>query len=204
MNVLKDETIPARRGGAWIVKKGRRIRFIDVEGGQIGDLVLFNANDLSERFNQSRTRSNPGKYLISTGDHLYSKSNNIMLTIVEDTYGIHDLQYGMCSRFVYQRESHSFAEGFTVGGALGRPEVGCWEILTETLKPWNIPAEDIPDPLNLFQTVDFVPEEGRFALAEGRSRPGDYVDCVAEMDVLCALSACPATGGPLRVQIYDP
>ncbi|MDP7385296.1 MAG: urea carboxylase-associated family protein, partial [Nitrospinota bacterium] len=144
------------------------------------------------------------KYLISTGDHLYSKFNNIMLTIVEDTYGIHDLQYGMCSRFVYQRESHSFAEGFTVGGALGRPEVGCWEILTEALKPWNIPAEDIPDPLNLFQTVDFVPEEGRFALADGRSQPGDYVDCVAEMDALCALSACPATGGPLRVRIYEP
>ena len=204
MNLLKDETIPARRGGAWIVKKGQHIRFIDVEGGQIGDLVLFNANDLSERFNQSRTRSNPGKYLISTGDHLYSKSNNIMLTIVEDTYGIHDLQYGMCSRFVYQRESHSFAEGFTVGGALGRPEVGCWEILTEALKPWNIPAEDIPDPLNLFQTVNFVPKEGRFALAEGRSQPGDYVDCVAEMDVLCALSACPATGEPLRVRIYEP
>ena len=204
MNVLKDETVSARRGGAWIVKKGQHIRFIDVEGGQIGDLVLFNSNDLSERFNQSRTRSNPGKYLISTGDHLYSKFNNIMLTIVEDTYGIHDLQYGMCSRFVYQRESHSFAEGFTVGGALGRPEVGCWEILTEALKPWNIPAEDIPDPLNLFQTVDFVPEEGRFALADGRSQPGDYVDCVAEMDALCALSACPATGGPLRVRIYEP
>ena len=85
MNVLKDETVSARRGGAWIVKKGQHIRFIDVEGGQIGDLVLFNANDLSERFNQSRTRSNPGKYLISTGDHLYSKFNNIMLTIVEDT-----------------------------------------------------------------------------------------------------------------------
>ncbi|MBI2881141.1 MAG: urea carboxylase-associated family protein [Candidatus Tectomicrobia bacterium] len=203
MNILKDETLPARGGGAWILKKGQRIRVIDMEGEQIGDFVAFNAANLRERFNQARTRSNSGKFLISTGDHLYSKSNNVMLTIVEDTYGIHDLQYGMCSEFVYKRERHSYAEGFVVGGSLGRPTVGCWEILTEALKPWDIPPEDIPDPLNLFQTVDFDIRSGTFALAEGRSQPGDHVVLVAQMDVLCALSACPATGHPLRVQIFS-
>ncbi len=204
MNILAEELVPARKGGAWIVKRGQHIRFIDVDGGQIGDLVTFNANDLRERFNQARTRANPGKIFISTGDHLYSKSNNVMLTIVEDTYGIHDLQYGMCSRWVYQREHHSFVEGFTVGGPLGRPDFGCWEVLTEALKPWNIPPEDIPDPLNLFQTVDIDSGTGKIKLVEGRSKPGDYVDFVAEMDTLCALSACPSTGKPLQVQVYEP
>ena len=203
MSLLREELVPAREGRAWVVKRGERIRFVDVEGGQIGDLVVFNADNIRERFNQSRTRSNQGKFLISTGDHLYSKFNNIMLTIVEDTYGTHDLQYGMCSRFVYQRTKHSLAEGFPVGGPLGRPEVGCWEILTETMKPWDVPAEDVPDPLNLFQTLDFDFENGRFALAEGRSKPGDHVDMVAGMDVIAALSACPVTGRPLRVEIYE-
>ena len=40
------------------------------------------------------------KLFISTGDTLFSKRNNPLLTIVEDTFteGRHDLQKGMCSR----------------------------------------------------------------------------------------------------------
>ena len=38
---------------------------------------------------------------------------------------------------------------------------------------------------------------------DGRSKPGDYVDMVAVMDTLCATSACPSTGRPLRVQVYE-
>ena len=71
------------------------------------------------------------------------------------------------------------------------------------MKSWDVPAEDVPDPLNLFQTLDFDFENGRFALAEARSKPGDHVDMVAGMDVIAALSACPVTGRPLRVEIYE-
>ena len=61
MSLLREELVPAREGRAWVVKRGERIRFVDVEGGQIGDLVVFNADNIRERFNQSRTRSQSGK-----------------------------------------------------------------------------------------------------------------------------------------------
>lgn len=204
MKLLTDTVVPARTGKAFAVKKGQRIRVIEVEGGQIGDFVAFNAQNRRERFSQARTKANQGKIRITTGDKLYSKSNAVLLTIVEDTYGIHDLQYGMCSRWIFESpDYHGFTPSLTVGGPLGRPAWGCWENLTEALKEWQIPPEDIPDPLNIFQTVEIDARTGRMGIVPGRSKPGDFIDFRAEMDCLTALSACPSTGRPLRVQVYE-
>lgn len=204
MKLLTETVVAARTGQAFLVKKGQQIRVIEVEGGQIGDFVVFNAQNLRERFSQARTKANQGKIRITTGDKLYSKSNTVLLTIVEDTYGIHDLQYGMCSRWVFEsRDYQGFASTLEVGGPLGRPSWGCWENLTEALKAWQIPPEDIPDPLNLFQTVEVDVKTGRMGIVPGRSKPGDFVTLRAEIDCLTALSACPSTGRSLRVQVYE-
>ena len=79
------------------MKTGQRLR---ITGKSIVDFVAFNLHDLQERFDQARTKTNQVKIFISIGDVLYSKRNNPMLTIVEDTFkeGRHDLQKGMCSR----------------------------------------------------------------------------------------------------------
>ena len=204
--MIADDLIPARHGGAWLVNRGQHIRVIDVEGGQICDFVCFNADRLDERFSQARTKANQGKFAITVGDNLYSRDNNVMLRIVEDTYRDHDLQWGMCSAWVFEnvrRRYHGMAETFTVGGPLGVPPFGCYEVLQKALKPWPIKAEDIPDPFNLFQTMDIRMADRRLAIVDGRSKPGDYVDMVAEMNTLCAASACPSTGRPLRVQVYE-
>ncbi len=204
--MIADDLIPARQGGAWLVNRGQHIRVIDVEGGQICDFVCFNGDKLTERFSQARTKANQGKFTISTGDHLYSRDNNVMLTIVEDTYCDHDLQWGMCSAWVFEnvrRKYHGMVETFSVGGPLGSPPFGCYEVLQKALKPWAISPENIPDPFNIFQTMDIQMAQRRLAIVNGRSKPGDYVDMVAVMDTLCAASACPSTGRPLRVQVYE-
>ncbi len=208
MNIIEDVTLPGREGSAWLIEKGRHIRVIDVEGGAIGDFVCFNADKLTERFSQARTKANQGKFLLAVGDHLYSRDNNPMLTIAEDTYGIHDLQYGMCSAWVYanfaDRDYHGFsAAGMGVGGPLGVPSFGCYEVLQKALRPWPIEPHDIPDPINLFQTLDYDCAAGTFTLVDGRGKPGDYIDFVAAMDTLCALSACPSMGRALRVRVYE-
>jgi uncharacterized protein YcgI (DUF1989 family) len=204
MKTVADVVVPARSGKAFMVKKGQFIRVIEVDGGQIGDFVVFDANNLQERFNQARTKANQGKIFLTTGDKLYSKSNKVLLTIVDDTYGIHDLQYGMCSKWVFESaDYHGFSDTMTVGGPLGRPAWGCWENLIEALKDWKIPPEDIPDPLNIFQTVEIDSRTGKMGILPGRSKPGDYIEFRAEMDCLAALSACPSTGRPLRAQIFE-
>ena len=207
-NVLNDDHIPGREGGAWVVKEGQHIRIEDVEGGPVGDFVSFNAANLDERFSQARTKANQGKFMLSVGDHLYTRDNNILFTIVEDTYGVHDLQYGMCSAWAYQKWQEGTFGGldrsFTTGGPLGVPPFGCYEVLQKALKDWPIAPHNIPDPFNLFQTVKFDFETGEMVTVDARSKPGDYIDMVARMDALCGLSACPGAGKAMRVQIYEP
>lgn len=100
--------IPALEGAAFTMDEGQTMRVTDVDGGQICDLVVFNRENRRERFDQGRTKANQGKILLSTGDRLVSKSNSTMMTITEDTcpdleppYGIHDLQWGMCNKYIF-------------------------------------------------------------------------------------------------------
>ena len=97
MSILKSQVVAKNSGAAFEVLKGQRIR---VAGRSIVDFVAFNLRDLTERFDQARTKTNQVKIFISTGDVLYSKRNIPMMTIVADTFteGRHDLQKGMCSR----------------------------------------------------------------------------------------------------------
>ena len=89
MAVLKSEIVAKNSGAAFELKRGQRIR---IAGKSIVDFVAFNLHDLTERFDQARTKTNQVKIFITTGDILYSKRNNPMLTIVEDTFveGRHD------------------------------------------------------------------------------------------------------------------
>src|SRR4029077_13920009 len=109
---------------------------------------------------------------------------------------------GMCENV--RRKYHGMAETFSVGGPLGLRPFGCYEDLQKTLAPWAISPNNIPDPFNIFQTMDIQMAQRRLAIVNGRSKPGDYVNMVAAMDTGCAASACPWTGSPLRVQVYEP
>lgn len=49
--------------------------------------------------------------------------------------------------------------------------------------------------LNFFMNVPIDPS-GNFTVVDGVTKPGDYVELVAEMDVLCLISNCPQVNNP--------
>jgi uncharacterized protein len=209
--VLKSDHISKNSGRAYVVKKGQRLR---IAGKSIVDFVAFNFDDLTERFDQARTKTNQVKIFISTGDVLFSKRNNPMLTIVEDTFteGRHDLQKGMCSRKRFEmvaqgKSKRVFAEGVDINPKAPQeiPDHGCFENLSNALKDWKIAPEDIPSPFNIFQCMRIDPDTG--IMYDTMIRPKDeaHVDFRAEMDCLVAASACPESGRgqAIRVEIYD-
>ena len=211
MAILQSRIVPKNSGAAFELKKGQRLR---IAGKSIVDFVAFNIEDLTERFDQARTKTNQVKIFISTGDVLYSKRNNPLLTIVEDTFkeGRHDLQKGMCSRKRFQmvaegRSKRVFAEGVDINPKKAEeiPDHGCWENLSSALKPWNISSDDVPSPFNIFQCMRIDPETG--VMYDTMIRPKDeaHVDFRAEMDLLVAASACPESGRgqAILVEIYD-
>jgi len=200
MAVLEDKVVPKNSGAAVVLKKGQRLR---VAGKSIVDFVAFNLHDLTERFDQARTKTNQVKIFISTGDRLFSKRNNPMLTIVDDTFteGRHDLQKGMCSRKRFEMVAQGtakrvFAEGVDINPKKAEeiPDHGCWENLSAAVKPWNISPDDVPSPFNIFQCMRIDPETGIMYDTMIRPKEEAWVDFRAEMDCLVAVSACPESG----------
>ena len=209
MVVVSEAVIRSNSGRAFVVKKGQVLR---IAGLSTADFVVFNLHNVRERFDQARTKVDQGKIYVTTGDVLISKFNNVMMTIVKDTYqGTHDMEKGMCSTSFYKKWGDQI---FKIYGAtwkkLGRkrgaaPRHGCWENLAQALRPWKILKEDIPSPLNIFQTMVINPKTGAMRYAMTRPKPGTHMDLRAEMDCLVGISACPegGRGKALRVAIDD-
>ncbi|NOZ20263.1 MAG: urea carboxylase-associated family protein [Planctomycetes bacterium] len=178
MDKKTEIIIPPMSARALVVAKGETLRIVDVDGRQPGDLVVFNADDLAERFSQSRTRVENRKIKITTGDRLWTNTQppKVMFTIAKDTCGAHDLLYTPCCRYALETR-------------FGVSRDGCLEHLAEALDPWGIGVNDIPDPLNLFFDVA-VSTAGDIVIREPTSKPDGHIDLRAEMDCLAAVSTC--------------
>ena len=68
---VAELTVPPREAKAFEVPAGHFFRIVSVEGPQVGDLNLWNAHDLTERFYSGKTRALHATHL-STGDRLWS------------------------------------------------------------------------------------------------------------------------------------
>ena len=74
---MKEATRPIARyylnpqtGHAFTVQKGQTIRVVDVEGGQVSDLVCFAQQNNEEYLSSGRTIDYNQKLFLSTGDIL--------------------------------------------------------------------------------------------------------------------------------------
>ena len=210
MKIISDEFVPANTGWGHPMNKGQVLR---MTAKTIIDFACINLHNTEERFDQARTKVYNMKLWITTGDVLYSKLNNPMMTIIEDQFsgiGYHDLQYGTCSGPRYARaKEEGRLDQYHHGHDIPIPDHGCWENLIDGFSAWNIPSEYIPSPLNVFQHVDIDTKTGQISHTPIRPKDPVYVDFRAEMDLAVAASACPdmaapAFGQSIQCMIYEP
>ena len=71
LSKVAELTVPPRDAKAFEVAAGHFFRIVSVEGPQVGDLNLWNAHDLAERFYSGKTRALHATHL-STGNRLWS------------------------------------------------------------------------------------------------------------------------------------
>jgi urea carboxylase-associated protein 1 len=166
-----------------VIPKGGRLRIVDLEGCQAVDFLCYNAARPEERYNAADTMKFAGSIFLTRGMSLYSGLGQKLVTIVEDTCGFHDTIGGCCSE-----ESN-----FVRYGVRGTPN--CRDNFLRALAPFGLGAKDIVANVNWFMYVPVEPD-GRMAIADGKSKPGDFVELVADMDVLAAISNCPQTRNP--------
>jgi uncharacterized protein len=176
-------------GDPWmgVVRAGKLLRIVDLEGNQAVDTLFYNAADPHEHYSAQDTLRAQGNIYLTTGTTLLSNRGNPMLRIVDDTCGRHDTLGGACSaesntvRYsLDRRHMHSCRDSFLL--ALAREDVG-------------LSKRDLPSNINFFMNVPVTPEGG-LTFADGISAAGRHVELLALMDVRVLISNCPQLNNP--------
>jgi uncharacterized protein YcgI (DUF1989 family) len=218
---VSELIVPARDGRAFDVPAGHLFRIVGVDGPQVGDLNLFNAHDLTERFFSGKTRQIHATH-VTTGDRLWSNLPHLrpLATITHDTLdwygwdadggGVHDVIGTRCDPY-----THQLLKGFEHHHC-------CHSNLTRGLAdhlgvPLAVAEPHIHDVLNVFMCTGFTKDTHQYFMKASPVRPGDFIELFAEIDLIGDLSACPGgdcaatTRGsgdhpchPLKVEIYRP
>jgi uncharacterized protein len=217
---ISELIVPPREAKAFEVPAGCFFRIVSVEGSQVGDLNLWNAHDLSERFFSGKTRALHATH-VGKGDRLWSTLPFLrpLATITGDTLGwygydtdgagVHDVIGTRCDPYTNRLLS---------GGDYHHC---CHSNLTRALADARgldvREAEQlVHDVLNVFMCTGFTRDTHKYFMKASPVRPGDFIEFFAEIDLLAALSACP--GGdcgsthssdtaqcyPLKVEVYRP
>lgn len=180
MQIVARHHLEPQTGLGLEVRQGQVLRVIDPQGEQVSDLLAFNAADPREWLSSGRSIDYNDTIYLTTGHLLYSNRSSPMLTILEDRVGRHDFLLTPCSpemfRILYRQVGH---------------HPSCFENLATNLAPFGIAADALPTTFNIFMDVS-VATDGALSIGPPRSRPGDYIDLRAEMDLIVGVTACSA------------
>ncbi|NDA08082.1 MAG: DUF1989 domain-containing protein [Alphaproteobacteria bacterium] len=220
MEKIETIVVPPRDGRCFDVPAGHFFRIISSEGPQVGDLNLWSRANPSEKFFSGKTRALHGTH-ISTGDQMWSSLPHMrpMATVTHDTldwYGwdefggsVHDVIGTRCDPYTarllggvdYHHCCHSNLTR-ALSAHLGR-DLHDAELL-------------VHDVLNVFMCTGFTLDTHQYFMKASPVRPGDFIEFIAEIDLIGGLSACPggdcsashssdvAACYPLVVEIWKP
>jgi uncharacterized protein YcgI (DUF1989 family) len=198
--LIERSEIPAQSGKAFSVKAGEVFRIIQTEGPQIGDVWIFNKNNTSEKFMGHTTFLHEGAYL-SQYSQLWSCMPHVrpLATVLIEHSGNPELP-------------ENFHNHVVLGGHCTENQ---WEMLTgikghnschangiQAVAPFGLSEQDIlHDNFMVFQP-SFIRPDGSGDSVPSQSKPGDYIEFYADMDLIVAISACPV--GDYSVPISEP
>ena len=215
---MSEVVVPPRDARTFEVPAGHFFRIVSIEGPQVGDLNLWNAHDLTERFFSGKTRALHATH-VTTGNRLWSTLPNLrpLATITHDTLswygfdadggGVHDVIGTRCDPY-----THRLLSG-------GDYHYCCHSNLTRALaaaRSMDVREAEmhVHDVLNVFMCTGFTLDTHQYFMKASPVRPGDFIEFFAEIDLLGALSACPggdcgsehssdtAACHPLKVEVF--
>jgi uncharacterized protein YcgI (DUF1989 family) len=192
---LSRTLIPGGRGHGFRVEPGYSFAFTLVEGAQIVDVCLLNADDPSEVFAT-------GPQLAIEGGRIAKRTrlwgnpprSRPLATCIADTLGqrVHDAPLAnhichsdCCSRAFWRAVS-------------GEERRSCYDNLCHGLELVGLDARAFQSNVNLFMSAAFDPTTGDLVEGWSTAAQGDSIVFYAEIPLHVAVSVCPAgPGGPL-------
>jgi uncharacterized protein YcgI (DUF1989 family) len=220
-DLVETVVVPPRDARCFTAPAGHLVRVRSIDGPQVGDLNLWNANDLRERFYSGKTRALNGTH-VGLGDQLFSSFPFLrpIATITHDSldwYGFdafggacHDVIGTRCDPYTHALLSDGGQYHHCCHSNLTRALAGHLGLSLDEAEP------HVHDVLNVFMCTGFLRDTGQYFMKASPVRPGDYLELFAEIDLLGCLSACPggdcstvhssdaAACFPLQVDILKP
>ena len=170
--------VPAGAGRAVLVREGERVRVVDVEGGQVGDVFAFVAQDPGEHLSASHTRTSTGRLFPLVGEQFVTSRRRSILTLVGDTSpGVHDMLIAACDPARYRTlgiEQHA----------------SCADNLRNAMAQIAMTIGSVPQPVNVFMNIP-IGVNGDLQWLAAPSLAGDAVTFEAVLDCVVVVSACP-------------
>ena len=177
---IDEIIIPPRDAKTFEVKKGQFFRIESIEGPQVGDLNIFQADNLEEKFYSGKTRALYGTHL-STGDRMLSGFPYLrsLATITWDTldwYGydkdggsVHDVIGTRCdpytSKLLSDENYHYCCHSNLTRALVNEKGIRLGE--AEKL---------VHDVLNVFMCTGFTNDTKQYFMKSSPVRPGDYLE----------------------------
>jgi uncharacterized protein YcgI (DUF1989 family) len=184
-SIISRTVVAAGTARAVAVRAGQRVRVVDVEGGQVGDVFAFAVDDPAEYLSASHTRTHTSRLFPHIGEAFVTNRRRPILTLVADTSpGAHDMLIAACDPERYR--------------ALGAPDhASCAENLRTALSQLGLHTDVIPQPVNVYMRIP-VDSSGDLNWLPAASRAGDAITFAAAMDCVVVVSACPMDLNPIN------
>jgi uncharacterized protein len=182
--VILREHVPTGWYATLRLRRGEALRIVDDSGRCSVSLIAWRKEDTSERINCADTVKVQWSAALSKGRVILSDMGRVMLSLIEDTSGAHDLLIG----------GSTPASTLATFGAVTR---NTQENFLAAAAKVGLDIRDVPPCVTFFAPVS-TDQAGRFVWNEGRKRPGDFVDLRAEMNLIAVASNCAHPLDPAR------
>lgn len=183
---LYQYTMPGASHWSFRLRRGLCLKLTDVEGGANLGMLLYNPEDLLERYNAPDTLKCQHTFKLTQGHCLYSDMGRVFCSVVDDSLGWHETVSG---------NSHAEQVEQKWGARSYQNDRNQWHqngydaFLVELAK-YGMNARDMAANINWFSKV-VVNDEGQMQRVEHHSQPGSSVTLRSEMDCLVVMHTCP-------------
>lgn len=190
--VIFSEIVPGGWYSTYKLKAGERIRIASPGGDSAVALLAWNAADTSERLNHADSIKIQWTAALGKGRLLFSDMGRVLLSIVEDSSGAHDVLAGGLNAVSVTRK-------YGPDATLRNTRTN----FVLAASKFGLDPSDIAPFITFFAPVT-VGEDGTLSWRNDARRAADFVELRAEMDLLVAISNCPHPLDPASNYVAGP
>ena len=181
-----SETLPGGRHWSMTIRRGVILELTDLSGGSNVAMMIYNAENTTERLNLPDSLKCQHTFKITKGNCLYTDMGRILCSVIDDEAGWHDATSGTCTKALldtkpWSKENYQEALNSYVRN-------GQNSFLIE-LGKHGLGQRDLVANMNWFSRVD-ADAHGRLTLGPPYAS-GTSVQLRFEMDSIVVFHTCP-------------